>query len=341
MERTALRKPALVVAALLATLLPSLAADGAAPPRTAAAQTTLEKVRAQGFVQCGSAPRPGLALQDAKGEWHGLEVEICRAVAVAVLGAGARVGYHQYEADNDYDSVRTGADQISFSTLAEMTDHKVTDKLLPGPPVFVETHDLLVADASPARQATDLAQKSICFINESTPNSSLDAFFETRKIDIVRFGFREDGEMYDAYEVQRCQAVVGEATELARERLHGGPNGLKSRFLPDHLAKFPIVAATPSSGDAQWAAIVAWTIDTLIAASVRETYYTGGGLRIIPVAGAGLGLAPDWQKTVLADVGTYAEIHRRTLGEGSPYKLEPGVNRPVVEGGLLLAPFEE
>ena len=111
--------------------------------------------------------------------------------------------------------------------------------------------------------------------------SSLDAWFETRNIPIVRFGFREDGEMYDAYEVQRCTAVVGEATELARERLRGGPNGLKSRFLPDHLAAFPIIAATPAAADAQWAAIAAWTIDTLVAASPKETYYTGGGLRAV------------------------------------------------------------
>ncbi len=301
----------------------------------------LERVRANGFVQCGAQERPGLALEDARGEWHGLEVEICRAVAVAALGPKARFAFHRYDADNDYDSVREGRDQVSFASLDELTDHKVTDKLVPGPTIFVETHDIIVAEASQAKRAADLGMASICFLNESAPNSSLDAWFETRQIPIVRFGFREDGEMYDAYEVQRCTAVVGEATELARERLHGGPNHLKSRFLPDHLATFPIVAATPVASDAQWSGIVAWTIDTLIAASPKETYHTGGGLRVVPVAGAGLGLAADWQKTLIATVGTYDDIFRRTLGEGSPFKLAPGLNAPVSEGGLLLAPFEQ
>ena len=331
------RRHVVAALALAAQLAPAAAhaADKVGP------QTTLEKVRAQGFVQCGAPERPGLASQDAKGEWHGLEVEICRAIAVAALGPKARVAFHRYDADNDYSSVRDGKDQVSFATLAEMTDHKVTDRLAPGPTIFVETHDVLVAEDSPAKRAEDLRMASVCFISESTPNSSLDAWFEQRKIPLVRFGFREDGEMYDAYEVQRCTAIVGEATELARERLHGGPNKLKSRFLPDHLATFPIVAATPISGDAQWSGLVAWTIDTLIAASAKETYHTGGGLRIVPVAGAGLGLAPDWQKDVISNVGTYDDIFRRTLGDGSPFGLAPGLNAPVAEGGLLLAPFEE
>ena len=342
----------LVTAAIAAPLAGALAA-GTMPPAAptpsaqpeattkGGPQTTLETVRAQGYVQCGAQERPGLALQDDKGEWHGLEVEICRAIAVAALGPKARFAFHRYEADNEYASVREGKDQVSFSSLAELTDHKVTDKLAPGPTIFVETHDIIVADASPAKGVADLKMASICFLNESAPNSSLDAWFGARNIPIVRFGFREDGEMYDAYEVQRCTAVVGEETELARERLHGGPNGLKSRFLPDHLATFPIVAATPITSDAQWSGIVAWTIDTLIAASPKETYYKGGGLRIVPVAGAGLGLSADWQKDVFATVGTYDDIFRRTLGEASPFKLAPGLNAPVAEGGLLLAPFEE
>lgn len=305
------------------------------------ARTTLEKVKAQGFVQCGSKVRPGLAVTDGNGKWSGLEVEICRAIATAVFGASARYAYHKYEADNDYDAVREGADEVSFLSFSEMADHKVTDRLLPGPTVFVETHDILVAVDSPAKHAADLGMSTMCFMSASAPNASLDAWFEERNIPLIRYAFREEGEMYDAYEVQRCKAVVGESTELARARLHGGINHLKSRLLPDHLAAFPIVAATPIKGDAQWAAIVAWTVHTLIAAETQETHYRGGGLRIIPVDGRGLGLAKDWQKTVVDTVGTYDAVFRRTLGAGSPWKLERGLNAPLAAGGIQLAPFDE
>ena len=335
-----MRLPGQYVVATIALLLTSNL-DVSAGNATVPPQTTLEKVRAQGYVQCGSAPRPGLAVTDGKGKWGGLEVEICRAIATAVFGPSARYAYHRDEADNDYDLIRQGKDQVSFLSLSEMVDHKVTDELLPGPTIFVETHDILVAGGSSARSAADLRMAPMCFITASGPNSSLDAWYQERDIPLIRFAFREYDEMYDAFAVQRCKAVTDEVTTLARRRLDGAISRLKSRFLPDHLASFPIVAATPVASDAQWAAIVAWTVDTLIAASTRETYYTGGGLRIIPIAGKGLGLADDWQKIVIDTVGTYDDIFRRTLGEASPYKLDRGLNTARSNGGFLLAPFEE
>ena len=147
--------------------------------------------------------------------------------------------------------------------------------------------------------------------------------------------------MYDAYNVQRCQTVVGESTTLANVRLDGGINHLKSRLLPDHLAAFPIVAATPLKEDAQWAAIVAWTVGTLINANATETTYRPSGFNAMAVANEGLGLPKDWQKTVVGTVGSYAAVFERTLGSGSPLKLEPGLNARFVDGGILLPPHRD
>ena len=146
------------------------------------AQTTLEKVKAQGFVQCGSETRPGLAMVDDKGNWSGLNVEICRAVAVAVFGTSARYAYHRYEAPGDFNGIRDGDDQVAFLSFDEMSEQKLTDKILPGPAVFVESHDVLVAANSPFQTLADLSGESACFITGSAANSSLDAWFESRKI---------------------------------------------------------------------------------------------------------------------------------------------------------------
>ncbi len=320
---------------------PARPAAPPAPATIAPALTTLQKVRAQGFLQCGSTARPGLARSDANNNWSGLEVEVCRAVAIAVFGSSARFAYHQYESDKDFDAAREGSDQISFLTFAEMSERKLTDTLLPGPTVFVETHDLIVARGSPTRHATELGGQGLCFIIGTALENSEEAFFLERHIPVVPFAFQEDGEMYDAYNVQRCQAVVGESTTLASVRLDGGINRLKSRFLPEHLAAFPIVAATPLKDDALWAAIVAWTIDTLINANATETTYRPSGLNAMGVDGAGLGLAKDWQKAVVKTVGSYAAIFDRTLGAGSPLKLEPGLNARFVDGGILLPPHRD
>ena len=315
------------------------ASAGIAAAQSAVPRTTLEKVRSQGYVQCGSVVRPGLAEVDDKGKWSGLNVEMCRAVATAVFGAKAQFAFHLYASDKDYASVRDGSDQIAFLSFTEMSDAHLTGAVVPGPPVFVESHDLLVAEDSPVKRATDLANSTVCFITATAPNNSLDAWAVAKSVPLMRYAFREDGEMYDTYAVQRCKSVVGEATELAHARLDGGINHLKSRFLPDHLASFPILATTTVKADSQWAAIVAWTVHTLQVAETDTT--TAGGLRTIPVDGTALGLDAAWQKTVVATVGDYGAIFKRTLGSASPLKLERGLNALPAAGGLLVAPFTE
>ena len=56
----------------------------------------LDRVRAEGVLRCGGAVRPGLAFPDPDGKLAGLEVDLCRAVATAVLGSSARVEFHPY-----------------------------------------------------------------------------------------------------------------------------------------------------------------------------------------------------------------------------------------------------
>lgn len=307
----------------------------AAPARS----STLEAVKAQGFVRCGSVPRPGLATTDGRGRWSGLEVEICRAVALAVFGDEARFAYHAYGSDKDFDAVRTGADQVAFLTFAEMAERKVVDTVLPGPPVFIESLDMIVAASSPAKGFAELAGKGICFIVGTAAETALEAWFHDRKLEFVPYPFQEDGEEIDTFNVQTCPAMVGEATELGGARQDRGVNNLGSRYVGGHLLSFPVLATTPLAADARWAAIVAWTIDTLINADAHETDYHASGLRAMAVPGAGLGLAADWQKTVVDKVGSYSDIFRRSLGAGSPLQLEQGLNRRVADGGVLLAPF--
>ena len=120
--------------ALLACLI---FATGATVPAAARARTTLEAVRAQGFILCAGVERPGLAAPDGNGGWTGLEVDICRAVAIAVLGPSARVAYHAYGSDKSFDGARAGIDQIALLSAAEIDDKHLADMRQPGPTVFV------------------------------------------------------------------------------------------------------------------------------------------------------------------------------------------------------------
>ncbi len=336
-----LRLVRFVVAGVFASLC--LHGSASAEVATASSQqphkSTLDKVKEQGFVRCGSVLRPGLAMTDGKGHWSGLEVEVCRAVATAVFGDAARYTYHEYDSALDFDAVRSGEDQLSFLTFAEMSDRKVTDKVLPGPPVFIESLDMLVAETSAVTRFGDMAGKGVCFMIGTSAENELEAWFHDRKLDIIPYAFQEDGEEYDTFNVQKCQGVVAESTTLGNVRLDRGVNDLHSRFIADHFLSYPVLATTPLADDAQWAAIVAWTISTLVNQDAHESDYHASGLKAMTVAG--LGLPAGWQKAVVDRVGSYSAIFRRNLGAGSPLKLDQGLNRRVTDGGVLVAPLRD
>ena len=115
----------------------------------------------------------------------------------------------------------------------------------------------------------DLAGQPICFLQGTNAHRHLEAWFAAHSLEFVRMAYQEEVELYDTYNVQVCRGLASEVTELAEVRLDGGVNNLQSRVLPEPLAAFPIIAAT-STKDAEWAALVAWTVHTLMRAEVRR-----------------------------------------------------------------------
>jgi general L-amino acid transport system substrate-binding protein len=307
---------------------------------SAAAGPVVDRVKSRGLVVCGSVERPGLAEPGVDGRWHGLNVDICRAVAAAVLGSPERVVYHRYATPKHFDAVARNEDDLYFLTASEISEHDLAGKVLPGPTVFLETDAAMVKADSKVRHVADLAGDSICFMIASSAERSLEAYFDALHKDWDHRPFSEDGEMNDTYNVQHCHAVAGEITTLADTRLDRGVNKMASRILPEPLTVFPIMAAT-GTGDGQWSALVAWTIDTLISAERPDSRWYAGGVHAMPIAAPELGLDPGWQQRVVAAVGHYGDIVERNLGGRSPFKLERGLNANLINNGIMLAPFIE
>ncbi len=284
----------------------------------------LDRVRQDGVVRCGGTIRPGLAFPAPDGSWHGLEVDLCRAAALAVLGAPGRIEFHADAAGS-----QRGGDDIAFVTASEMLADGLLPALLPGPPVVFLTAGVLVPDGAPARHLADLAGTSVCAEPGTGPERSLLAWQAAHGMAMHFFMFQEADEMLDALYAGRCGAVAHEMPSLAALRLQAAQDGHPARLLPEPLAAAPVLAATPRA-DADWAADVTWTLATLQQPDPAA----------LPLAGAALGLPAGWQAAVLA-AGSYAVLYDRNLGAGSPLGLPPGLNAPWTQGGLLCPPVSQ
>lgn len=302
--------------------------------------STAERIHARGAVACGAVERPGLAEEDSQGRWRGLEVDICRAIAVAVLGSADRIVFSGYGSPDEFDRVRRNDDDVSFLSGGDMATHRLADAVVPGPTVFLAEIGVMVPADSSAKNVVDLAGQGICFMIAEPAESSLSEYFEGIDKGWLRHPYSETGEMEDAYAVRRCQAVAGETTALAKTRGLPSQAKLRSRLLPQALSTFPIIATTGLK-DARWAATVGWVVDTLIAAERPERKWFAGGTRAMPVGAAGLGLSVGWQARVVAATGHYGDIFARNLGAASPYGLARGPNANQSVGGALVAPFVE
>src|SRR5208337_3033520 len=164
----------------------------------AKAGSVIERVKAHGVVRCGSAERPGLASAGDQGRWVGLNVDVCRGIAAAVLGSADRIEYHEYETPKQFDAVRNQEDDVYFLTGSEIDAHQLAGKIVPGPTVFVESHIVMVPSNSAARNVGDLAGNTICFIIGSLTERSINAYFEAQHKNWLRMPYSENGEMNDA-----------------------------------------------------------------------------------------------------------------------------------------------
>ncbi len=310
-------------------------------PTAAQAGKVLDRIRAEGVLHCGASIRPGLAFPGPNRVWHGLEVDVCRAAAIAVLGPQAKFDVDDYTLQqSSYDPVRRGGDELSFLTASEMLYADVLPFVLPGPAVYYATSGVMVKQDSPAHHLAELEGVNICAEPGTGPERSLDAYFAARHMKLSFSMFQESDEMLDAFYGSRCDAVAHDTTSLAAIRLQAEHDGHDTRILPEPLAAVPVMATTPR-GDDDWSAIVGWTVQTLIRAETLGTDGPGGGPTPLALAGPALGLSNGWQAEIVKAVGHYGQIYARNLGDESPLELPRGLNALWTDGGLMCPPFSE
>jgi general L-amino acid transport system substrate-binding protein len=219
-----------------------LAAVIAMSAHGAVAGEVADRVRRDGIVRCVSAEHPGLAEDQPNGGIGGVAVDLCRAVAIAVLGPDGRIRFWLDGPALDGDVV--------FYPKAE-----IPDGMAAGPVVLNQRLSVLVPMGSRVRSVRDLARESVCLTIGSPEQTALETAARDRGIDIVRLAFEEDDEMRDAYAVGRCGALVGSETALAEMTGPIGINQLRSRLLPEPLSLEPVIVAAPAR-DPAWADLI-------------------------------------------------------------------------------------
>jgi len=316
----------------------------------AEAGARLAAIRARDELVCGvNGQLPGFGFVSAEGEFSGFDVDLCRAVAAAVLGDAKKVSFRPLTTQERFTALQTGEIDILARNTTWTVSRDADLGLDFGPITFYDGQGIMVGTDLAAGGLEGLAGASICVQSGTTTEKNLsDAM---RRIDAAYTPvvFEDADQTYGAYDEGRCDAVTSDKSQLvSRQTTLQDPSA--HVILDVTLSKEPLGPAV-LQGDSQWADIVRWVGFGLVQA--EEFGITADGvdgfltsedpeirrfLGVEEALGGGLGLDNDFMVTVIRAVGNYAEIYDRNLGPDTPFDLPRGPNRLWSDGGLLYAP---
>jgi general L-amino acid transport system substrate-binding protein len=303
------------------------------------------------MLRCGVVEHgPGLATQDINGQWTGFYPDFCRAVAAAVLGNTDHIAFVPVTINAGY-SVLTDRSVDLLAQGRTWTLHRDADQGAAFPALYLfDGQSFMTHRSAGIGKLADLQGKTVCTSKGSTTMSNVIDISRAHDLRLKIEAYETSQSAYLSFFSWRCDAVTDDATSLASNRVNAGSDPDDYVILPERSAKEPLFPVV-RDGDEAWANVVRWVVNALIEAeelgltesnidtalkSADPTIRRFVGLE--PGLGHGLGLDANWAYRVVRATGNYGELYERTIGMGSPLKLERGLNKLWTQGGLMWSP---
>lgn len=321
----------------------------AAVPREAAAQaSTLDAVKAKGYLQCGvNTGLAGFSQPDSRGVWKGIDVDLCRAVAAAVFGDASKVRYTPTTAQQRFPALQSGeVDVLSRNTTWTIS----RDTSLGMNFVGVNYYDgqgFMVPKKLNVTSAKQLNGATVCVLPGTTTELNLSDYFRSNKMSFKPVVIEKLEEIQNAYFAGRCDVFTTDVSGLVSTRGSRAPNPADHLILPEVISKEPLGPAV-RHGDDRWFDVVKWTLFATIEAEEMgltskniEQQLSSKDPAVQRFVGASgdfgkmLGLDNRWAFNIIKLVGNYGESFDANL---KPLGFDRGLNQLWNKGGILYAP---
>lgn len=321
------------------------------PKAATSTQSTLQKIKARGHLQCGiNTGLAGFAYTNDKGTWEGFDVAYCRALAAAVLGDPSKVKFTNLTGKTRFPALATGEiDVLSRNTTWTFSRDVALGFTFIGVSYY-DGQGFIGRKKLGVKSAKELKGVSICIQTGTTTEMNLADFFRTNNMDYKPVPIETNAEAREAYLAERCDVYTTDASGLAatKSTFKDADNHM---VFPEIISKEPL-GPLVRQGDDQWGDIARWTLNALIVA--EELGITKANLATMAsgtknpeinrllgkegTLGEKLGLDTTWAVRAIDAGGNYAEIFEKYLGVKTPLGLARGLNALYNNGGILYAP---
>jgi general L-amino acid transport system substrate-binding protein len=316
----------------------------------AATAQTLKTVKDRGMLSCGvSQGLPGFSSPDDKGNWTGLDVDVCRAIAATIFNDPTKIKFVPLSAKDRFTALQSGEiDVLSRNTTWTLSRDTTLGANFTGV-TYYDGQGFLVKKSLKVNSALELNSASVCVQTGTTTEQNLADYFKgnNMKYEVIAFGTAD--EAVKAYESGRCDVFTTDVSGLYAERLKLASPADHS-VLPEVISKEPL-GPMVRHGDDQWFDLVKWVLFAMVDAEelgvtqkniddtvksdkpeLKRAFGTDGNL------GEQLGLSKDWVIRIVKAVGNYGESFDRNVGAGSKLGIARGLNQLWNKGGIQYAP---
>ena len=315
---------------------------------TAHAGKTLDAVMARGDVRCGvSTGVAGFAIADSAGDWTGLDVDFCRALAASVLGDAGKVTFVPLSAQQRFTALQSGeVDLLSRNTTWTLTRDASLGLMFAGV-TFYDGQGFMVPVDIGVQSATELDGAEVCVQTGTTTELNLADYFRANGMGFKPVVFESLEESVSAFFNGRCQVYTTDRSGLAAILAVDAPSPDDYVILPETISKEPL-GPVVRRGDHDWFTVVKWLVYALIEA--EEKGVTQGNVasmmdsqdpvvkRLLGVSGdmgTKLNLENAWAVRAIRAVGNYGEMYDRNILPIGLLRM--GSNRLWTQGGLMYA----
>ena len=318
------------------------------------ATSVLDKVKERGVLHCGTdnaAPGFGF-LNTQTGEMEGLEVDLCRTVAAAVLGDASKVKYVVVTDKSRFTAVQTNQVDVVFArtTLKPGRESAITVDFLPI--YFYDGTGVMVKDKA-VSSVEELDGATLCTTQGSNTEQTLAAYIKAKNWggDTKVLTYENLERLMSALNSGRCVAISTDRSVLATLKSNAADPG-QYDLLPEILNKSPFAGFTVVN-DSRWRNALRWiiyasyqaeeyelTADALESARQSPDPFIQKFLGINGSFGPDFGLPEDFVTQIIRQVGNFGEVYERNLGADSKTFIDrkDSLNEIWTRGGALYSP---
>lgn len=316
---------------------------------SAQAGVVLEGIKKNDSIRCGvNTGLAGFSLPNSQGQWEGIDVDYCKALAAAILKDANKVKYVPLSTQTRFTAVSTGeVDVLSRNTTWTLTRDTQLQLNFAGV-VYYDGQGFMVKKSLGVKSAKELDGATICVQPGTTTEVNMADYFRRHKMKFTPVVIEDQNEVVNSYVQGRCDVFTSDGSQLASVRVQSTPNPDDHVILPERISKEPLGPAVRQD-DAEFTEIARWVLGAMVEAeekgidskNVDEMKKSDDPdikriLGVTPGNGAALGLDEEWAYRVVKQVGNYGETYKRNLTE--KLKLDRGLNALWRDGGLMYTP---